>query len=59
MLSSGLLRDGTSTKKESFSAQISPWRRLGDWQATCTSHKKLLDGLCVFESWKKECKRAR
>ena len=30
------------------------------WQATCTSHKivvKLLDGLCVFESWRKERKR--
>ena len=68
MLGSGLLRDGTSTEKESrvsavawtgtreplFCAKISVETT---WQATCTSHKivvKLLDGLCVFESWRRK-----
>ena len=71
VLSSGLLRDGTSTEKESrqrcsidgdaeplFCAKTAVETT---WQATCTSHKivvKLLDGLCVFESWRKERKRA-
>ena len=70
MLGSGLLRDGTSTEKESrqrcsvggdagatFCAKIAVETT---WQATCTSHKivvKVLDGLCVFESWRKERKR--
>ena len=56
MLGSGLLRDGTSTEKESRVSAVA-----GTWQATCTSHKivvELLDGLCVFESWRKERKRA-
>ena len=72
MLGSGLLRDGTSTEKESrqrcsvdgdAGAAFLRKNRGGEttWQATCTSHKivvKLLDGLCVFESWRKERKRA-
>ena len=39
--------------------QKSPWRRVGRLHVA-TSHKivvKLLDGLCVFESWRKERKR--
>ena len=72
MLGWGLLRDGTSTEKESRQRYIA-WAGTREplfcakiavettWQATCTSHKKvvkLLDGLCVFESWRKERKRA-
>ena len=66
MLGSGLLRDGTSTEKESRVSAVSVGGDAGisvetTWQATCTSHKivvKLLDGLCVFESRRKERNRA-
>ena len=66
MLGSGLLRDGTSTEKESRQrcsvdgdAGAAFLRKIAvetTWQATCTSHKiviKLVDRLCVFESWRK------
>ena len=65
MLGSGLLRNGTSTNKESRQrCSVDETRKplfcavATTWQATCTSHVKLLDGLCVFESWRKERKRA-
>ena len=70
MLGSGLLRDGTSTEKEprqhcsvDGDAGAAFLRKISvetTWQATCTSHKivKLLDGLCMFESWRKERNRA-
>ena len=69
MLDSGLLEDGTSTEIESrqccsvdgdAGAAFLRKNCHGD-KATCTSQKiviKLLDGLCVFESWRKECKQA-
>ena len=69
MLGSGLLRDGTSTEKESrqrcsvdrnAGATFLRKNRRGDDLAGYMYIRvvKLLDGLRVFESWRKECKRA-